>query len=84
MILCARPNPQLDFNTSLRIYKSIGFKHIRFDINNIPKSQKDKRLDIFNQYHASVKEAGMIFGEFHCFSAVDIDFGTATGNIHSL
>lgn len=73
MIICARPSYHINFETSLRIYKEIGFKRIRFDIKNIPEHIKENRFEVFKEYFELVKQAEISFVEFHCFALQDID-----------
>ncbi|MBW2973672.1 sugar phosphate isomerase/epimerase [Candidatus Woesearchaeota archaeon] len=73
MIICVRPNVNLPFKENISIFKKLGYKHTRFDLEVIPDDDKRPRMDVFKDYYDFVKKAGMDFVEFHSFAAMDID-----------
>lgn len=73
MIICARPNWRISFQENIRIFKKLGFKHTRFDLQFVPEEKKHQCMDVFKEYYRLVRDSGMDFAEFHSFAAKDVE-----------
>ena len=73
MIIGVRPNLAIPFKENISIFKNLGYKHTRFDLEIVSKDNKHKYMDVFQEYYEFVKKASMDFVEFHSFAAMDID-----------